>query len=567
MKQNYTISIALWLNKSKSLLDKTKKTLKKLNVDTSQLPKSVYDSNKPISLVFVGQYSSGKSTILKALTGINTIEIGERITTQVAHEYDWSGLRVIDTPGIHTILRPDHDEISYEAISNADILVYVITHELFDSYIGQCFRKLLLEKDKAKEIILIVNKMAMIGNSIENRNIKIEGLREVTKPYSPEELRTCFIDAESYIDSLEEDDEEVAVELVKRSNYDGLVNTINDFVKEKSISSKLTTALYKIENVLQSVITDFLPSSGDEDIDALEEHLLQERRILFETQLKINQRVKIIYQETAIAIRDMGRNLANKLYDFSSEDEANHEIEKVYSDVENMFNKCTEDVIAVLEEISSEYSAELDEFYNTPFSKELQFRLNEKYKNGNFLIKKLLQSNVLTQGSNKIIANTIGKDMAANGLKAFSGSNAHQVVLDIGHFFGHSFKPWEAIKWVKGINVAGKVLGVFGVVFSLGFQVKEDVDVEKRRQEMQNNREKLRAGFNDVASKLIKQFDYALNEFIKKNYLNKIQDIDNQINEIRTLRTNKLKDCKLLEELYMECNDLIHTIHKTNIDE
>ena len=68
----------------------------------------------------------------------------------------------------------------------------------------------------------------------------------------------------------------------------------------------------------------------------------------------------------------------------------------------------------------------------------------------------------------------MGENATATGLKAFSGSNMHQLVLDIGHFFGHSFKPWEAVKWVKGINVAGKVLGVFGVVFSLGMQIKED---------------------------------------------------------------------------------------------
>ena len=567
MEQNNTITIAVWLEKSQSLLNKIEKLFKEIDVDTSDLPKSAYDSNNPISLVFAGQYSAGKSTILKALTGIKTIETGEQITTQVAHTYDWNGLRVIDTPGIHTTLRPDHDKISYEAISNADILVYVVTHELFDSYIGQNFRKLLLEKDKAGEMILIVNKMATVGNSIENRNIKLEGLRIVTTPYSPEQLRTCFIDAESYIDSLDEDDEEIVTELVERSNFAGLVNTINGFVREKSISSKLTTSLYKMESVLQRTITQFQPSSGDVDIDALEEHLLQERRILFSSQFKINHRVNAIYQETAISIRDKGRDLANRLYDFSCEDEANHEIEAAYHDVENMSNKCVEDVTATLEELSKDCMAELDEFYNTDFSKELQFRLSEKYKNGNPLVEKLFKSDVLTQGSNKIITNTMGENATATGLKAFSGSNMHQLVLDIGHFFGHSFKPWEAVKWVKGINVAGKVLGVFGVVFSLGIQIKEDVDADNRQQEMRTNREKLRAGFNDAASGLITQFENSLKDFINTNYVSKIESIDNQIDEIRKLRTGKTETCKLLEVAHTECNDLIHAIHVSDISE
>ena len=78
-----------------------------------------------IRLVFAGQYSAGKSSILKMLTGRDDIEIGEGITTQQANTYIWNGIEVIDTPGIHTELRPDHDEISYEAISSADMLVFV----------------------------------------------------------------------------------------------------------------------------------------------------------------------------------------------------------------------------------------------------------------------------------------------------------------------------------------------------------------------------------------------------------------------------------------------------------
>ena len=101
-----------------------------------------------IRLVFAGQYSAGKSSILKMLTGREDIIIDADITTQEVHTYNWQGIEVIDTPGIHTQLRPDHDEISYEAIASADMLVFVITNELFDSYIADHFRKLAIDKDK-----------------------------------------------------------------------------------------------------------------------------------------------------------------------------------------------------------------------------------------------------------------------------------------------------------------------------------------------------------------------------------------------------------------------------------
>ena len=168
----------------------------------------------------------------------------------------------------------------------------------------------------------------------------------------------------------------------------------------------------------------------------------------------------------------------------------------------------------------------------------------------------------MAQGSNKIISNTIGTNATANGLKAFSGSNIHQMVLDIGHFFGHSFKPWEAVKWVRGINVAGKVLGVFGVVFSLGMQAKEDVDMDKRQHEMRSNREKLRAGFNNAANELVKHFKKALEEYLGNNYHLRISEIDNQISQIRKLRIGKSENYNLLEATLSECRALISDIHK-----
>ena len=42
--------------------------------------------------------------------------------------------------------------------------------------------------------------------------------------------------------------------------------------------------------------------------------------------------------------------------------------------------------------------------------------------------------------------------------------------LKVGHFFGHKFKPWEAIKWTKGVAIAGHALAAFGVVFSIGMR-------------------------------------------------------------------------------------------------
>lgn len=97
--------------KSEDLKLRTIETLKEAKLDYS----IDFSENEKIRLVFAGQYSAGKSSIT-LLTGRDDIAIGGGITTQESHSYEWKGLEVIDTPGIHTELRPDHDEISYAQI-------------------------------------------------------------------------------------------------------------------------------------------------------------------------------------------------------------------------------------------------------------------------------------------------------------------------------------------------------------------------------------------------------------------------------------------------------------------
>ena len=195
-------------------LSRTKEVLKEKAVralaDAGVSHDAEGDKSDRVRIVFAGQYSAGKSSIIKMITGDETVATGAKITTEETHAYEWNGLEIVDTPGVHTTLRPDHDEISYNAIAAADILVFVVTNELFDSYMADHFRRLAIDKDKAGEMILVVNKMdrAAGGNSAEQQEVIREGLRSVLAPYTPEQLHLSFLDAQSYLDSLEEREED-----------------------------------------------------------------------------------------------------------------------------------------------------------------------------------------------------------------------------------------------------------------------------------------------------------------------------------------------------------------------
>lgn len=529
------------------------------------------DKSAAIRLVFAGQYSAGKSSILKMLTGRTDIAIGADITTQQAHTYDWNGIEVVDTPGIHTQLRPDHDEISYDAIASADMLVFVVTNELFDSYMATHFRKLAIDKDKANEMILVVNKMDRTaeGNTGEQQDVIREDLKKVLEPYTPEQLNLSFLDAESYLESVEEraEDPELADELAARSGYAQFIETLNHFVEEKSIPSKLTTELYVIDDRLEKAIKDLQPKSSDADIDALEENFMQQRHLLIEARGRMQQEVKDIYTMAASQIRDIGLDAANLLVEGCKQDEVEDELQKSIRKAEDIIEKCQSDAIEVIDSRLNEMGQQLEVIENSEFSLELKSRLSGKFEGLPEGIQKIIaNAGSSFQKAGRAVLNNAYKAGTQGGLKLtnFSGSTIHQMVLKVGHRIGFKFKPWQAIKITKGIAIGGQVLSALGVGLPVFMQVKVDQDAERIREDLKNNRQNIRSQFNVAANELE---DYA-RQYIKDNVNcpleTTIATIDGNIQEIRDTRSNRSVACRQLEDLQKECRMLIRDIHSEN---
>ena len=192
------------------------------------------------------------------------------------------------------------------------------------------FRRLAIDKDKAGEMILVVNKMerAAKGNTKEQQDIIREDLRAVLAPYSPEELHISFLDAQSYLDSVEEreSDPELADELLARSGYTEFIDTLNAYVAEKTLTAKLTTDLYVLDNELDKTISDLTPGSEDADIDALEENLKQQRHMLIDARTRMQREVSDIFSDSAAKIREYGLDAASLVDSGLSKEELEEKI-------------------------------------------------------------------------------------------------------------------------------------------------------------------------------------------------------------------------------------------------
>lgn len=160
-----------------------------------------------LTVAFVGQYNAGKSTTISALTGRRDIRIDSDVATNETSVYQWNGIKVIDTPGLFAD-RSDHDEITYNAIERADLLVFCLTYMLFDSITASNFKKLAYERDYHWKMMLLVNKMSdEAGDELQKIASYKESLALALQPNRLDEIPLSFIDARDYCEGCDNDDD------------------------------------------------------------------------------------------------------------------------------------------------------------------------------------------------------------------------------------------------------------------------------------------------------------------------------------------------------------------------
>src|SRR5680860_213961 len=69
--------------------------------------KTEVNTTRSFTMAFVGEYSSGKTTLINLLTN-QDYETGTDVSTQTPQEVSWNGITLIDTPGLGSG-RLEHD--------------------------------------------------------------------------------------------------------------------------------------------------------------------------------------------------------------------------------------------------------------------------------------------------------------------------------------------------------------------------------------------------------------------------------------------------------------------------
>lgn len=532
----------------------------KVKMLTNKIPQEMSSQGKRVNLVFAGQYSAGKSSILKALTGREDIAVGAGITTQEMHVYDWNGINIIDTPGVHTELRPDHDKITYKAIADADLLVFVITNELFDSHLAEHFRKLAIEQGKAHEMMLVVNKMQRCakGNSVDSQNVIREDLKKVLAPFTPEELHITFIDAAYAIESKKEKDDRAAKSFFKKSGFSQFIEEMNKFIKEKRLTSQYTTTLYQLKEVLLEAISS--ESTGDTEADVSKSSLLQVRQELSETRSDITQRTKAVIQSAVSKIRSEGKEIAEKIHGEFDNEAINFELEEAQNRVQNIVNNLEEDIQKIIGEKNKALAKQIAEIANS----ELFQNLVGKIQISDDIVKIMeVTRDVATKLGESLVENSVRPDAITLGgvldFNKYRKTKTYTAIKGIGKYFGKSFMPWEAAKWTRRVAFTGNALCVAGKAATQFLEFREAV--AQRERALRDARAGIRSGFNDIGADIEMHYSDITNSYIADNINSEIENIDKQFEDLECMQEAKSALYNELVCLLNETKELIKQIH------
>ena len=552
----YQELLATLKEKTKNLLVKTKNQDLASKLDDEL--DSVNDRQK-LSIAFVGQYSSGKSTIISAMTGNKHIKIDANVATDTVSKYDWHDIILMDTPGILAGKVERHDEATKNALKESDLIFYVLTSQLFDDVVFNNFIDLAYNQHLADKMFIVINKMGMeSGEYDELVKNYTQSLNKTfsEKGYNIEDFPISFIDANDYIDGVEENDPE----FIELSHFEHFVDMLNTFVEQKGLIKKQFDTPVRI---LQSYLKNIEVSTVDKTLCDFYNQFEQK---LTSSQKEIKRDVEqILYSFDSSSMNEV-INLSNEIGSIDEtewtkkQNNLNDRLKTMISDasdrIETSINQSYDRLLQEINEFSGKdalvkYAESIEGKINSP-------SVSIEEKKSLTIQKKSLD--LLRQGANKVSGMAPGVDKLFGGISGASGSSLHEVVLNIGHFFGKSFKLWEAVKWASNIAKVAKFgIPVLTAGIDIWMQLREDKKENERLKQIKASKSQFVTGYQSEINKVKTQFGNYLSSILE-NYANKRNEINKSKDELIEASNRNQELEKSIQQLEGEYVDFIEII-------
>ena len=206
----------------------------------------VLETDAKYRVSLLGEFSAGKSSLIMALTGAE-VATGAGVTTTEVKPFKWKGVTLVDTPGVQAEKsETDQDEIARNSTLDADLILFVMTNELFNQRLADYFHFVAGPDglNLADKILVIVNKMDRESN--EDERI----ISEVENAISPLRVRVHLAAVDYYLKSQKFHGDRHE-RLVQRSRMRELIDAIGEFIEERGEMGRLTRPLQLFEDTLE----------------------------------------------------------------------------------------------------------------------------------------------------------------------------------------------------------------------------------------------------------------------------------------------------------------------------
>ena len=420
-------------------------------------------------------------------------------------------------------------------------------------------------------MMLVVNKMRRCagGNTAATQAIIRDDLRKVVAPFSPEDLRTSFVDAEAVLDARLETDPDVTRILLKKSGFASFTNGLDGFVHERGIASRYTTPLYTIEQVLHEALG--ATPSGDVDVDGLKELWVQKRHALLDARGELRRSIDNHVQRATVTIRKDGRQIADLIHAKCDSEDVNQQLRDADIRTEQKVEALTNEVQRIVTHHETHVNQGMARIEDSQFAKELLSRLRSRVNVGDLGVPSNAKDNVrsasdgMSRFGKFLVKNSFNPTSGSFGevlkLRGHSGTAAHEAIKRVGHLFGKSFRPWEAVKAARLVANVGRGFAAAGVLLSVGLQIKEDLDARKMDAELRESRAAVRAHFLEVAHVVEKQFDDATDAYISQSIGRQMEAIDQRLEELDEIQQTSNDLIQRLKQALNDVRILIREMH------
>jgi tRNA U34 5-carboxymethylaminomethyl modifying GTPase MnmE/TrmE len=507
-----------------------------------------------LTIAFVGEYSAGKSSLISALTGRRDLAISADIATDQCREYEWNGVRLIDTPGLWTE-RKDHDARTYDAIAKADLLVYCLTYSLFDATTLANFKELAFERNYQTKTLLLVNKMSAEAGNVEDRiHHYTASLQESLAPHDLAQFPIAFCDARDQLDGEDEGDDE----LKALSRFDLLTELLDKFIESKGATARLDTPLRIVLSALDDVTEACARDDGRDDQQI---HLMNKLTGVVKRQRRaLTIKVEGEISELTHSIQKMGSGFAK---DIGINPELKSELERSHHKIEELYQQSSvrlqKEIESAVESLREEFGKEFEnplmaDFIGSASTTRIDASTPETTELSGSLKKIVARF--------KRIADTLNISTSQVMVSAAQASKSGLAtgIRTVGKLVGFKFKPWQAANWAKNLTKAVPYIGVVLSVLSLASDVASEVEEANNEAKLREGKRDLLNHFNNVAESVSIEIRKSAAEAMSEIY----GQVEAMLSEMKISLERELgasnETIRQITSLRAECEDLLKQI-------